>query len=197
MGARDVTTISYTGPAVRCECGHNQTRHDLPGFDGECIADGCRCTLWRPVQPATEPGRPAAPAGPPKVETVEQLVQVARGTGDKRALLLIGRVQAITDELRALVAAHYARARDDAYKAKLAGLPNPANGRKPSVGYGEYLCDAPGCGHVAATAQGRAAHRRAVHEQRIVTCDICGQEVKYTGLGRHRASAHPAARSEP
>lgn len=197
MTGRDLTTVGYVAPAVRCECGHNQARHELPGFDGECVAELCRCTLYRPVTPATPtaPDVPAKPAAMPKARTVEQLVDVARGTGDKRALLVIGRIQALTDELRALVAAHYARARDGEYQRLLKALPAPAKAHRPSVVYGEYPCAAPGCGHVAATAQGRAAHRRAVHEQSIVTCDVCGQEVKRTGLGRHRASAHPAARS--
>ena len=200
--ASNATTVDYALPAVRCVCGHNQGRHEVPGFDGECIAEGCRCTKFVAKLPeVSAPTGTPGPLVPPRraTDTVEALVAAARDTGDRRALLVIGRIQSMTAELRHLVAAHRAnlaaqaaRERDEQYRAALAAMPKPARrktgepkapGRLP---HGEYPCTADGCGYVATTAQGRAAHRRSVHEQTEVLCPGCGQRKLRTGLGAHR-----------
>lgn len=33
-----------------CACGHKKDKHELPGFDGECIGDGCKCRQYRSAQ---------------------------------------------------------------------------------------------------------------------------------------------------
>lgn len=30
-----------------CACGHKKDKHELPGFDGECVGDGCKCRRFR------------------------------------------------------------------------------------------------------------------------------------------------------
>ena len=205
------TTVDYAGPTARCVCGHNQGAHEVAGFDGECVRDGCRCTQYRAklpevvAQPTPLPGtRPAAV--PARIDTVEQLVAAARETGDKRALLVIGRIQSMTAELP---------------KVKVGGRER----RKIARTHGEYPCPQDDCDFVATTPQGRAAHhrnahqdldlrcddcgpatryrtrsalsahRRAVHEQTAVSCPDCGRAVKRTGLGPHRRSCTQLAAS--
>ena len=156
---------------ARCVCGHNQRRHEGPGFDGECVADGCRCELWRPVSTVTAAAPPvvAAPAPRPSSPvSVEQVVQAARVYGDKRARLVADRVEHLTAELRALLAAAAARARDEAAQAQIRELPTARvqgqQRRKPTIERGEFPC--PDCGKVFETRQGVGPHRRKAHGYR-------------------------------
>ena len=204
------TTVDYGGPTARCVCGHNQGKHEIPGFDGECISEGCRCTQYRAKLPELVPASPpvarpagaTAPSTPARLDTVEALVAAARETGDKRALLVIGRIQSMAAELSALIAAHRAntaahaaRERDEQFKAQLAAMPKVRKAGEPKatnrITDGAYPCPVDGCGHVSRAPQGVAAHRRAVHEQTEVACPGCGRKVKRTGLGAHRARFCP------
>ena len=205
--ARDARALS----TARCVCGHNQTRHEIPGFDGECISEGCRCTQYRaklpePVPASPPVARPAsatAPSTPARIDTVEQLVAAARETGDKRALLVIGRIQSMTAELHALVAAHRAnqaaqaaRERDEQYKAQLAAMPKvrkakavkPKTPRNPNA---LIPCPEDGCEFRAGSATGLASHRRSTHNQGVLVCDGCGVTFKRTGLAIHLARGCP------
>ena len=181
----------------RCQhCGHSLQRHELAGFEGECVADGCRCRAFRSVSP--EPSR---------IRSVEQLVAVARETGDRRALLVIGRIQSMAAELQALIAAHganqaaqAARERDEQYKARLAALPKPHRAQRPKaanrISNGSYPCPVEGCDHTARAPQGLSVHRRAVHEQSVVLCPGCGEPKKATGLAVHRARFCTGSKSQ-
>lgn len=182
------TTVDYGGPTARCACGHNQGKHEIPGFDGECIAEGCRCTQYRAKLPEPVPASPpvarqagaTAPSTPARLDTVEQLVAAARETGDKRALLVIGRLQSMVAELHALIAAHRAntaaqaaRERDEAFKAQLAALPkvrkakaprDPNAPRRVTAPVVPGGVDCPLCGRNFPTKQGAVLHRRRAHE---------------------------------
>ena len=171
---------------VRCRCGHNPARHEVPGFDGECIAEACRCTRYETAMPQPVPTRPAppapasrptAPSAPARIDTVEQLVAAARETGDKRALLVIGRIQSMTAELSALIAAHRAntaaqaaRERDEQFKAQLAAMPKVPGKRTVTRTQGSHPCPEDGCDYTATTPQGRAAHHRNVHQNLRLAC---------------------------
>lgn len=185
----------------RCVCLHSKDRHELPGFQGECVAEGCRCTEYRPRHPASQSvtsTRPAPEPKPARIETVEQLVEAARETGDKRALLVIGRLQSMTAELHALVAAHRAnqaaqaaRERDAQYQAQLATLPKPPKATEPSpvqlpLVRSSYPCL--DCFFIASSSAGLSAHRRARHKlTATVICPGCGEPKKESGLAIHRA----------
>lgn len=188
------------GITVRCVCGHNQARHEVPGFDGECIAEGCRCTSYTERQPAIAPPAPLPTNQPTdrtgRIDTVEQLVAVARELGDRRALLVIGRIQSMAAELHALIAAHHARARDDAYKAQLAQLAKPERAKRPyTVTYGEHPCRIEGCDYVATTKQGRASHERNAHQDLDLPCPGCSQRfrTKFLLAAHSRTHARTAA----
>ena len=165
-------TVDYALPAVRCVCGHNPGAHEVPGFDGECVRDGCRCTKFVAKLPeVSAPTGTPGPLVPPRrsTDTVEALVAAARDTGDRRALLVIGRIQSMAAELRHLVAAHRAnlaaqaaRERDEQYRAALAAMPKAARPRTS-----------------------RKGEKRA----RDKVCPICGQ-AEIANLGVHKRNAH-------
>lgn len=148
------------GHVARCVCGHNRQRHEVPGFDGECIAEACTCKTFRPVTPAAGPVRVA-----PTPVTVEQTVRVAKVFGDTRARLVAERIEHLTVELKALLAAGRAKAHADHTAAQIKSLPKPRGEDKTTrnVNYGEFPCPEDGCDFVSTTAQGRGAHRRWQH----------------------------------
>lgn len=64
--ANEGAEVSAIAVAV-CRCGHNKSRHDMAGFDGECVAGACTCKGFRPrtEEPVPIPvQRPVATAGP-------------------------------------------------------------------------------------------------------------------------------------
>lgn len=193
----------------RCECGHNQQRHQVPGFDGECVADGCRCDLYRRrdtispfpgIRPALAPRPPVARSG------IEQLLDAAARSGSKRTQALAQRILADVTDLysrvkaeRAAVAAETAaasaRAVVNATLAKPAALPvedltvkpeRAASVRKPST---PKTC--PQCGKVCASGTGLSAHTRTAHgDNAQVPCADCGKPVAPSALGVHRYRVH-------
>lgn len=135
----------------RCECGHNQSRHEIRGFDGECIGESCHCKSFRPVERARAVA--ALPVGRPEPTrlTVEQLLRLASASGDRRTVALAGKVARAVGELRTMLAA-----------LRVARL---TPGRAPLVnGSGEHLCGAPDCDRTFPSAQGLSLHRRRAHE---------------------------------
>lgn len=102
-------------PHEHCECGHALQRHEVPGFDGECVSDGCRCAKYRPrsttvdlTPPATAPvtaPAPAKPAPPAVVQaarpggpTAEQIIAAGKRSTSKRTSGLAVRIEAhLTD----------------------------------------------------------------------------------------------------
>lgn len=147
---------------TRCLCGHPKQRHDVPGFNGECIADGCRCAVYQPRQPVTVPQRQPVP------HTLEQIIGAAKTVGSKRARLTAERIEHLADELRHLLAADRAKARADVKAREIANLPKAAQPsgvvkRELTVEYGEFPCPEEGCDFTARTKSGIGPHRRYVH----------------------------------
>jgi hypothetical protein len=148
----------------RCECGHNQQRHEMAGFDGECVADGCRCKKFRPVEQAVAAARAPLGRPPQQAVTVERLLAVAHASGDKRCVLLAAKIGHELQEIRARLAALRAKASADAIQARLAQVPGHSarpSGPRPVV---EVPCSREGCGRVFASSQGRALHERRAHD---------------------------------
>lgn len=166
MGAAEVTARSGTA-SPRCRCGHAKPRHDLPGFDGECVAEGCRCHLFSVVQIAAV-STAAVPAHNPAsgaLTTVEQVVSIARSLGTRRMLLTVARVDHLVAELRALIMADRAKARAEAAREQIDAIDTEskatAKAHKP---VGHLPCGHPGCVRTFTSGQGVALHRRRVHE---------------------------------
>lgn len=44
-----------------CRCSHSAAKHEIPGFDGSCIAERCRCTALSAVVRGQVPSRTPTP----------------------------------------------------------------------------------------------------------------------------------------
>jgi pyruvate/2-oxoglutarate dehydrogenase complex dihydrolipoamide acyltransferase (E2) component len=129
-----------TAPGYRlakCRCSHTKDRHEVPGFDGECTADGCKCLSYRPSVaeaparttppglahtppaarpplasvPPTTPAAPAPPVNPTPAAvgpSIEQLVAAGKRSDVKRTVVVAGRVEELLTELRARLVAERA-----------------------------------------------------------------------------------------
>jgi hypothetical protein len=173
MGAGEINGRAVAMPE-RCRCSHTRARHELPGFDGECVATDCRCTEFRLVEhEIAQPPAPARrdPAVSGVLNTVEQVVAIARSIGTRRMLLTAARVDHQVAELRALIVAERAKARDEAARQQIVAIDREtkatAKARKPPkqpAGEGPHACGREGCDRSFITTQAAAMHRRRAHE---------------------------------
>lgn len=162
--------LSAAMPA-RCRCGHNKARHDVAGFDGECIGEGCRCIRYREVE-RTGPPATAGSAGRTDVGLPPQTAQIlkaGRASGDRRAQLVADRIEALCTELGALLKAEAARAAADAareraaqLKREIAAQPKAVGGHRASPPPATGVC--PECGKPGLRNVG--AHRTKAHGYR-------------------------------
>lgn len=200
MGTAEVEARASAG-AQRCECGHPAQRHELPGFDGECVSEGCRCTTYRPRLTAVAPALLGRPVPTPVRSGIEQMIAQGKRSQSKRTRALVDRLESEVADLygrlkaeRAMVAAQAAAASaKQVIDAPLpATVPLPADDLDtkpepaPSVA---RPCPVDGCEFVAGNPQGLASHNRSVHiGVPQVACPDCGKAVR--NLGVHRYHAH-------
>jgi endogenous inhibitor of DNA gyrase (YacG/DUF329 family) len=178
----------------RCVCGHAFRRHDVPGMGGECIAEGCRCVEFRPVERGVATRAPAPPQ--PTPVSIEQLLRVAKQLGDKRERLVAERIEHLVAELRALFAADREKAAAEAAAAQIKELPKPAAAGRKYAPQEPRNC--PECGKTCANGQGLAAHRRNAHQPVVtVECPECGKPCRDSGIGAHRRLVHSVTVDAP
>lgn len=190
-----------------CQCGHARRRHELPGFDGECVADGCRCTTYRPrlpssdsvevVLPVRRPFAGALGVPAPARSGVEQVIAAGKQSASKRTVAIAERIETwVADLYRRLRAEREARDAEAQLAAAKAVTAAPAPvveplppEDEPAVARvaGGYVC--PDCGQACANGTGLAAHKRK-HAAATSPCPDCGRPIKAGGLGAHRLHAH-------
>ncbi len=168
-----------------CKCSHAKARHELSGFDGECVADACRCRAFRP-QAGPVPAAPTPPtvkalvqaidATPPKAApavSVDELLAKAKQSDLKPIVRLAERIEALAEDLRARVTEEDAAEAVKAHIAKLtkqladakAKLQRVGRGKgKPAAEPGGVSC--PDCPKTFGSAQGLSMHRFRAHGYR-------------------------------
>jgi hypothetical protein len=127
MGAHIDRDARISPTIERCVCLHAKQRHEVAGFDGECIAEGCRCAAFelRLPQSADAPTPPpfSAPRlAPVSLTTIEQTLTAARELSDKRTTLVVTRVEHLVAELRNRIYAERNKARDAELEAEIKQL---------------------------------------------------------------------------
>lgn len=201
-----------------CRCGHLQHRHEVPGFDGECVADGCRCTEFRARDQGTVPARsttrPAVSiptsqtiAQPgPAAPTISDLIGAGKRSEVKRTVALAEKLEALAldlrgrlaDERKAAIEARERQAQQAAARAEIERLQRQLAAAKAKLG-GAAAADhpCPSCPQRFTTAGNLGRHRRDMHgEERTsgdypCTRDGCGRTFDSAqGRAMHERRAH-------
>lgn len=171
IDARAATPVDYCA-----RCSHNRRRHELPGFAGECVSDGCRCGAFLPRTQHV-----AIPASPPRLPSPRSdlavLVEAGKRSASKRTRAVAERVETFAADLHGRLRAE--REQREAQEALAAAktvtdVPMPTVDPLPA----EDLVGAPN----ASPLKGRELPADK-------TCPECGKS-GLKQLGAHRRFAH-------